>query len=153
MVDKHRITGGIINAGTIQGVDRKTNFLRAHGQLGLEHNIFLVLRADICVDLTIPGLVRALNGIGGCTGQIVNVIDIGCAVGFGADVGSIHLDRRAVVEIDDLGTQGIPGQVAIGIVRFADYHSILFHIQVLTGSDAIGQNIHQADFQFPGTLH
>ena len=59
-----------------------------------------MLCADIGVDLTVPGLVGSLKGIGFRTGQVVNIINIGFAVA--VCVGGIHLDRCAVVEVNDL---------------------------------------------------
>ena len=143
------IAGGIIDAGPILGIQGKTNLLLAHGQLSLEGKVFLMLCADIGTDLTIPALIRTLNGILLGAGQVVNVIDIGFAIG--SFVGGIHLDRRAVVEVNDLGAQCIAGEIAVRIVRFTDDHPVLFHIQVFTCSDTIGQNIHNADLQFPST--
>ena len=138
-------------AVAVLGGQGKTDILCSHSQLGLERKVLLVFCADIGTDLAVPALIRTLDGIAHSTGQVVNVVNLCSTVA--AFVGRVHLNGCAIVEINNFGTQSIAGQVAIGIVRFADYHAILFHIQVLTGSDAIGQNIHQADFQFPGTLH
>ena len=110
-----------------------------------------MLCAHIGADLTVPGIVRTLNGIGGRAGQVVNVVNIGCAVA--VCVCGVHLNGRTVVEIYDLGAQSVTGQVAIGIIHFADYRTILLHIEMLACSDAVGQNVQQADLQLPGALY
>ena len=81
MVDIHRIALRIVNAVTVQGIQSKADLLLAHGQFRLEHNIFLVLRADIADNHAVPGHIRTVNGIGLRAGQVRNVIDICFPVG------------------------------------------------------------------------
>ena len=149
VVDIHRIALRIVNAVTVQGIQSKADLLLAHGQFRLEHNIFLVFCADIADNHAVPGCIRTVNGIGLRTGQVSDVIDIGFTVGVSGNLGGIHLDGCTIVEVHDLSAKSIACEVTIRIVHFTDDLTVLFDVEMLACSDTVGQNIHNADLQFP----
>ena len=132
-------------AVTVFSRQRKTNILRAHSQLGLEGKVFLVLCADIGTDLAIPALIRTLNGIGRRAGQVVNIINIGFAVG--SFIGRFHRDGITVAPSKHHGSQAAAGQITTHIVIADDLYAVLLQVDLLADHIALKDNIPVAKLQ------